>query len=41
MLQRMTVPILELYTHGLYTDDTLPKTAQDASVAARPQPKED
>ena len=41
MLQRMTVPILELYTHGLYTDDTLPKTAQDAWAAARPQPKED
>ncbi|WP_301121319.1 TetR family transcriptional regulator [Mycolicibacterium fortuitum] len=41
LLQRMTVPILELYTHGLYTDDTLPKTAQDAWAAARPQPKED
>lgn len=41
MLQRITVPILELCTHGLYTDDTLPKTAQDAWATARPQLKED
>jgi AcrR family transcriptional regulator len=41
VLQRMAVPTLELYTRGLYTDDTLPKTAQDAWTAARPPQKED
>jgi AcrR family transcriptional regulator len=42
MLQRMTVPILELYTHGIYTDDTLPKRSEDAWADAHPpQQKED
>jgi len=41
VLQRMAVPTLELYTRGLYTDDALPKTTQDAWAAARPQQKED
>jgi AcrR family transcriptional regulator len=42
VLQRMTVPILELYTHGIYTDDTLPKRSEDAWADARPpQQKED
>jgi AcrR family transcriptional regulator len=42
MLQRMTVPILELYTNGLYTDDTLSKGSEDAWADAHPpQQKED
>ncbi|BBC65471.1 TetR/AcrR family transcriptional regulator [Mycobacterium marinum] len=35
VLQRMAVPALELYTRGLYTDDTLAKAAQDAWAARR------
>ncbi len=30
VLRRMTVPTLELFTRGLYTDDTLLKTAEAA-----------
>ncbi|MFC4014937.1 TetR family transcriptional regulator [Nonomuraea purpurea] len=42
VLRRLTVPMLELYTHGLYTDDTLLKAAQDAWNDARPpQPDKD
>jgi hypothetical protein len=42
VLARMTVPILELYTHGIYTDDTLPKRSEDAwADARRPHQKED
>lgn len=41
VLQRMTVPTLELYTRGLYTDDSLLTTAHDAWTAARrPQQEE-
>jgi hypothetical protein len=32
----MAIPAVELYTHGLYTDDTLPKTSLDAWATARP-----
>ncbi|WP_321572667.1 TetR family transcriptional regulator [Mycobacterium marinum] len=35
VLQHMAVPALELYTRGLYTDDTLAKAAQDAWAARR------
>ncbi len=34
LLRRLTVPLLEFYTHGLYTDDRLLTAAQDA--LARP-----
>lgn len=34
VLRRMTVPMLELFTHGLYTDDTLLKAAADAWTGA-------
>jgi AcrR family transcriptional regulator len=40
VLHRMTLPTLELYTHGLYTDDTLLKNAGDAWAAAR-QPRQE
>jgi AcrR family transcriptional regulator len=40
VLRRMTLPTLELFTHGLYTDDTLPETARDAWSAARPRRQE-
>ena len=36
VLRRMTIPAVELYTHGLYTDHSLPKTSQDAWATARP-----
>ena len=36
VLRRMTIPAVELYTHGLYTDHTLPKASQDAWATARP-----
>jgi AcrR family transcriptional regulator len=36
VLRRMAIPAVELYTHGLYTDDTLPKTSLDAWATARP-----
>lgn len=36
VLHRLAVPTLELYTHGLYTDDTLLKASRDARDAARP-----
>jgi hypothetical protein len=35
VLHRMALPTLELYTRGLYTDDTPLKAAQDAWTAAR------
>lgn len=35
VLKRLAVPTFELYTHGIYTDDTLPKTARDAWAAAQ------
>ena len=35
VLRRIAVPAVELYTHGLYTDITLPKTSQDAWDTAR------
>jgi AcrR family transcriptional regulator len=35
VLHRMALPTLELYTRGLYTDDTPLKAAQDAWAAAR------
>ena len=41
VLQRIAVPALELYTRGLYTDDTPLKSSQDAWAAAGPQHKED
>jgi hypothetical protein len=31
----MALPTLELYTHGLYTDDTALKTAEAAWAATR------
>lgn len=38
VLHRMTVPTLELYTHGVYTDDTLLENAEAAwSEAGQPQ----
>ena len=30
VLRRIAVPSFDLYTHGLYTDNTLPQTTQDA-----------
>lgn len=36
LMRRMALPSLELYTHGLYTDDTFLKAAQDALAAAQP-----
>jgi AcrR family transcriptional regulator len=42
VLRRLTVPTMELYTRGIYTDETLPDAAQDAWAAARrEQQKED
>jgi TetR/AcrR family transcriptional regulator, regulator of cefoperazone and chloramphenicol sensitivity len=40
VLRRIAVPSFDLYTHGLYTDNALPQTTQDAEAAARqPQQK--
>ncbi|HEY3682524.1 MAG TPA: TetR family transcriptional regulator [Streptosporangiaceae bacterium] len=36
VLARMAVPALELFTRGLYTDDTLLEAARDAWASARP-----
>lgn len=42
VLQRMTVPTLELFTHGLYTDDTLLRNAEAAWKDVRkPRPAKD
>jgi AcrR family transcriptional regulator len=38
VLGRMALPTLELYTHGLYVDDTLLKGAEAAGEAARDSP---
>jgi TetR/AcrR family transcriptional regulator, regulator of cefoperazone and chloramphenicol sensitivity len=39
VLRRLTVPMLELFTHGIYTDDTVLKTAADAwATAERTEP---
>lgn len=35
VLQRMTLPTLELYTHGLYTDDTALEAAKKAWAQAK------
>ncbi|MGP4017380.1 TetR family transcriptional regulator [Saccharopolyspora sp. 5N708] len=40
VLRRLALPTLELYTHGLYTDDAPLKAAQDAWAAARPPQQE-
>jgi phosphohistidine swiveling domain-containing protein len=39
VLRRIAVPSFDLYTHGLYTDNALPQTTQDAEAAA-PQPQQ-
>lgn len=36
LLRRIAVPSFELYTHGLFTDNALPQTAQDAWATAHP-----
>jgi AcrR family transcriptional regulator len=41
VLRRMAIPATELYTHGLYTDNTLPKTSQEAWATARPPDAEE
>ncbi len=40
LLERSTIPVLELYTHGLYTDDRLLVAAKEA-LAARSGPRSD
>jgi hypothetical protein len=35
VLHRLTVPILELFTQGLYTDDTLLRNARQVWQSAR------
>lgn len=40
VLQRLTIPVLELYTRGIYTDTTLPQSAAQAWAAARSQQQE-
>lgn len=35
LMRRMALPSLELYTHGLYTDDTFLKATQDALATAQ------
>jgi len=36
VLRRIAVPSFELYTHGLFTDNTLPQTTQNAWATAHP-----
>ena len=36
VFERVSIPMAELFTRGIYTDDTLAQTAQDAWAAARP-----
>lgn len=40
LLERSTIPVLELYTHGLYTDDRLLVAAKEA-LRARSGPRSD
>ena len=37
LMRRMALPSLELYTNGLYTDDTFLKATQDALATAQPR----